>query len=131
MKVRWLLVGSLALGTGLSSGTTTAQRLSVLDLLDRYGGGQFEAVVEVLNGDIDFGDLLKQVRRDGPVWIDAAGSADRARREIVAVTFALEAARAGEWREWKLTQMQPQMCSGSGRVRAADERAVLEGAAAA
>ena len=46
MKVRWLLVGSLALGTGLSSGTTTAQRLSVLDLLDRYGGGQFEAVVE-------------------------------------------------------------------------------------
>jgi Tfp pilus assembly protein PilF len=114
MKVRWLLVGSLALGTGLSSGTTTAQRLSVLDLLDRYGGGQFEAVVEVLNGDIDFGDLLKQVRRDGPVWIDAAGSADRARRETAAVTLALEAARAGEWREWKLTQMQPQMCSGSG-----------------
>ena len=114
MSARWLLLASLVLGTALSGGQVAAQGLSVVGLLDRYANGQFDAVIDTLNGDVDFGDVLKQLRRDAPGWIDAAGSADRGRRELVAVTFALEAARAGQWLEWKLIQMQPQMCSAAG-----------------
>jgi hypothetical protein len=114
MTARWCVLAVLMIGAALSVRPATAQGLSVLALLDRYANGQFDAVVEILNGDINFGDVLKQVRRDAPGWIDAAGSAERGRRELAALMFALEAARAGEWREWKLTQMQPRMCSESG-----------------
>lgn len=65
-------------------------------------------MVAQLSGDVDLGDLLKQLRRDGPAWIDARGPGARAQRELAAATFALEAARAGAWDEWKLIQRGPQ-----------------------
>lgn len=107
MALRHLLVGSVVLAAAFAGGPSTAQRRSVTDLLDRYGAGRFDAVVEELSGDdLDFGDLLKQLRQEGPGWIAAGGAARRARRELTAATVALEAARAGEWHEWKAIQRQ-------------------------
>jgi hypothetical protein len=111
---RRLLIVVLALGTWFPHGPTAARAPSVIDLLDRYAAGQFDAVVQTLAGEINFDDLLRQLRRDGPGWIAAGGAGDRARRELAAATFALEAARADQWQEWKLIQMQPPACFDSG-----------------
>jgi tetratricopeptide (TPR) repeat protein len=106
--VRRLALSSLVLASVLTGFRPAAREMRVVDLLDRYASGQFAPVVEYLTGeDVDYGTILKELRRDGPSWIDAAAPAARGRRELAAATFALEAARAGEWREWKLIQMQP------------------------
>jgi tetratricopeptide (TPR) repeat protein len=106
--MRRFAVLSLVLASTLATGQSSPARLSTVDLLNRYASGQFAQVVEYVSGDVDFGGLLKELRRDGPGWIDAAGPQMRPRRELAAATFALEAARAGEWREWKLIQKQPE-----------------------
>ncbi|HVQ41913.1 MAG TPA: tetratricopeptide repeat protein, partial [Vicinamibacterales bacterium] len=80
------------------------------EMLESYKTGKFTAVVAELEGDIDFKDLLKQLQDQGPAWIEAGGPDDRDRRELVAATFALEAARADEWREWKFVWKQPPIC---------------------
>ncbi|MCX6539023.1 MAG: hypothetical protein NT151_08840 [Acidobacteria bacterium] len=98
---------SVILAMCVASGQPSAQRLSVTDLLDRYAAGEFEAVAAVLATKIDFADLLKQLKADGPAWTTAKGSEDRDRRELAAATFALEAARADEWNEWSRRQRQP------------------------
>jgi tetratricopeptide (TPR) repeat protein len=105
-----LLAVMFVFGTCLAAGQSSDRTPSVLQLLDRYADGQFDAVVQDLSGDIDFNDLLEQLRRDGPKWIAASDAADRDRRELAAATFALEAARVDAWREWKWIQKQPQMC---------------------
>jgi hypothetical protein len=87
----------------------TPRPATIIEFLDRYAAGQFDAVVEELAGELNFGDLLVQLRRDGPKWIDAAGPEAREQRELVAVTLALEAARADEWHEWKWIWMPPKM----------------------
>ena len=81
--------------------TPSAQGLVATDLLDRYFRGEFEAVIATLEQVSDFDDLLKQLKQDGPAWIDAGGAAVRERRELAAATLALEAARLGQWTEWK------------------------------
>ena len=114
MRPSRLLLLSLVLGALLAAGLSAARSVSVTDLLDRYAAGRFDDVVEELTGDIDYDEILKQLRRDGPAWIGAGGPGGRTRRELVAATFALEAARAGEWHEWKVIQKQSQMCTGEG-----------------
>ena len=109
MRFGRLLGLSLIGGACLSAGPTAARSLSVVDLLDRYAGGQFDTVVEELARVTNFDDLLRQLKRDAPAWLDAKGPADRERRELVAATFALEAARADEWHEWVWIQFQPPM----------------------
>ncbi len=96
----------------VTSTAPSAQRLSVTNLLDRYGAGEFDAVAAVLATKIDFGDLLKQLRADGPAWTTAGGTTDRERRELAAATFALEAARADEWNEWRQRLKQPWLPDG-------------------
>ena len=124
----------------LTSMSSRAQGLSVVEILDSYKAGKFAAVVAELEGDIDFKEVLKQLQDQGPAWIDAGGPDERDRRELVAATFALEAARAGEWREWKFIWKQPPLCpppppDGSPPSKAgcvsASERPRMEGAAAA
>lgn len=113
MFTRRFAVLLLVLATALTSGRPSARTAPVTDLLDRYLSGQFAQVVEALSADVvDYGAILGGLRRDGPAWIDAGGASARSRRELAAATFALEAARAGEWREWKLIQKQPPMCAG-------------------
>jgi len=106
---RIALVLLLASCAFLLSGRLTARQATVTTFLDRYAAGQFEAVVDELGGDLDFEELLKQLKRDGPGWIDAAGPELRERRELVAVTFALEAARADQWYQWKWIWLPPEM----------------------
>jgi tetratricopeptide (TPR) repeat protein len=104
----------LAVVSGLcfvAGGRPSAQALSVLDLLDRYAAGKFDEVTGELEGNINFDDLLKQLKRDAPAWFDAGGPADRQRRQLAAATFALEAARADEWLEWKWVVKNPKMCA--------------------
>jgi tetratricopeptide (TPR) repeat protein len=112
MTRRRCLSSVLVVWACIAGGRPAATSLSVTALLDQYAAGRFDAVVEALAADgVDFEDVLKQLRLDGPAWMDAGGPADRARRELVAATFALEAARAGAWRDWKRTQKQPLMCA--------------------
>lgn len=98
----------LVLGACVLASASPARSSAVLDLLDSYERGHFDAVVAALAATTGFDDVLQQLRRDGPAWIAAA---DSERRELVAATVALEAARAGAWREWKLIQRQPPMCA--------------------
>jgi tetratricopeptide (TPR) repeat protein len=81
-----------------------AQAPTAIGLLDRYARGECEPVVAALQGAHDFDALLKQLKHDGEAWMSAGGPADRSRRELTAATFALEAARADAWTEWKIVQ---------------------------
>ena len=90
--------------TCLTVGRPGAQAPTATALLDRYAHGEFDAVVATLGETKDLGDLYNSLKHDGPAWIDAAGPAEKSRRELVAATFAMEAARAGEWHDWKRVQ---------------------------
>ena len=94
---------AVALLAVLSLGSTQplAEDSSAIDLVERYAAGEFDEVVAELDRGADFERLLKDTRDQAPAWIDAGGPADRARRELAAATFALEAARLDQWREWK------------------------------
>jgi tetratricopeptide (TPR) repeat protein len=107
--MRRLLLACLVAGIAAGGHSTIARSTSVQTLLDDYHAGRFARAVDQLSQTADFDDILQQLRRDGPRWIDAEGAAGRAKRELTAATFALEAARAGEWQEWKWIQRQPRM----------------------
>ena len=100
-----------AASIGLAPGHPSAQAPTAIAMLDRYAAGQFDAVTAELASLKDFDDLLKQLRHDGQAWIGSGGASDRSRRELAAATFALEAARADEWTEWKLVQSHPEVPS--------------------
>src|SRR5688500_13817281 len=104
--MRRFLLLAIAVSTCLGAPRTSAHTVSVVEWLDAYRGGQFDRVVAELDRETNFKDILHQLRRDGPRWIAAAGPAEAPRRELVAATFALEAARVGMRYEWKLIQMQ-------------------------
>lgn len=84
-----------------------AQPPTVVSWLDAYAAGRAEQVATELRRVEDFDPILEQLKRDGPGWIAAAGSEQADRRELVAATFALEAARAGIGRPWKLLLSAP------------------------
>jgi hypothetical protein len=111
MKLRRFLILSIVVAVAPAIGRPAAQDRSVVAMLDRYAAGQFDAVVAELHGEIDFDAVLEQLEQGGQSWIDAAGAGHVRRRRLVAATFALEAARAGAWRDWKRTQRQPRMCA--------------------
>ena len=99
----------LAIGIVLAvvSGHAWAQEPSTLALLDRYAAGKFADVTATLAKTENFKRIYKDLRSDDvKAWLDAGGTGDRARRELAAATFALEAARADEWFEWKWIQRQ-------------------------
>lgn len=88
--------------------TTHAQAPpTVLSMLDAYAAGRFDQVVADLERTEDFTPILDQFRRDGPEWINSAGADKADRRELIAATFALEAARAAIGRPWKLLLRVP------------------------
>ncbi len=71
---------------------------SVTALLDRYSAGHFVEVIGTIEEDNNYDDLLKNLKKDAPGWIEAAGPGDRARRQLAAATLALAvAARAGDF----------------------------------
>jgi tetratricopeptide (TPR) repeat protein len=92
----------------------SAQGLVATDLLNRYLRGEFEAVVASLEKVSGFDDLLKQLKQDGAAWIDSGGATARERRELAAATLALEAARLGQWTEWKHRELYATPATGSG-----------------
>ena len=72
-------------------------------LLDRYLKGDFDAVVRDLQALESFDELLAQLTRGGPIWVDR-DPADRPRRRLAAATLALEAARVADKVDWKWVQ---------------------------
>ena len=72
--------------------------------LDRYLAGEFDAVAAELAAVRNFDNLREDLERHAPAWMTAAGDGERARRQLAAATFALEAARAAEHEEWKWVQ---------------------------
>jgi len=102
-----LVVAAVAACASGIGPTGTAQSSSVTPLLDRYLAGDYDGVVAVLDAPADFDDILKALQRDGPEWIASAPGEARDRRRLAAATFALEAARAGEWIEWKQRRLVP------------------------
>jgi len=113
--VRRFLILSLLLAVCLAAGGTTAREPSTIELLDDYVAGRFDRVVETLAGDAKFDEILEQLQRDGPAWIDVGGPTARARRKLAAATWDREAARGGAWHEWKHIQKQPRMCDHTGK----------------
>lgn len=106
MRLRRLLVVAVVIGWTCATTPSTAGGVSVVEWLDAYRAGQFDRVVAELDRETNFKDILNQLRRDGPRWVEAAGPSEIPRRELVAATFALEAARVGLRYEWKRIQMQ-------------------------
>jgi tetratricopeptide (TPR) repeat protein len=98
----------------LGSSAPVAQSTPVIGMLDRYLAGRFPEVVEDLRGRAAFDEILDGLRRDGERWIEAGGPSQRERRTLAAATFALEAARAGAWLDWKFIQQQPRVSFGDG-----------------
>ncbi len=96
-----LLAAAIALS---SVGVSTAQAPKALALLDRYARGEFDDMAATLGTVRDFSAIYKELRSEGPAWIEASGPADRQRRRLAAAMFALEASRAGEMDDWKLVQ---------------------------
>ena len=45
----------------------------VTDLLERYAAGDFSGVASTLDATTDFNELLKQLKRVAPAWLDAGG----------------------------------------------------------
>ena len=109
--MRRLAALSLAIVASISLPVGGARDTSVLQWLDAYLAGEHDRVVREVAELTDFEGILKQVRRDAPGWIAAGGSAQQPRRELVAATFALEAARIGARHDWKRIQKQPPMCA--------------------
>lgn len=74
--------------------------------LERYSRGEFEIVqAEMDAADEDaLNATLASLKDKASGWIASGGIGDRPRRRLAAATFALEAARAGEWDQWKLIQ---------------------------
>ena len=72
--------------------------------LDRYGRGQFDGVTAEFTSVKDYEAFYQAFTKQAPDWIAAGAPADRPRRELAAATFALEAARANELRDWKYVQ---------------------------
>jgi tetratricopeptide (TPR) repeat protein len=102
--VRMLVMVGLVLA-GLAGPSVSAQAPgTTMALLDRYARGEFAAVATELENVSNFKDLYQDLVGKAPVWLAAGGPADRPRRELAAATFALEAARAGEWQDWKLVR---------------------------
>jgi tetratricopeptide (TPR) repeat protein len=95
--------------TCLAGGGTAAQPPTFETLLARYSAGQFDQAVGDLRSLRNLDDLLAWLKEQGPAWIAAAGESQRARRELAAASFALEAARARVWDEWKWIQVQPEL----------------------
>ena len=93
------------------AGAAPRAGVSVGELLDRYAAGQFDSVVTELEALETWEPVLEHLRKHGDAWIAAKGPEAMARRELAAVTFALEAARAGQWHEWKIIRKQPPMCA--------------------
>jgi tetratricopeptide (TPR) repeat protein len=95
--------------TCLAGGGTAAQPPAFDLVLTRYASGQFDQAIAELAPLRNLEGLLDWLRDQGPAWIAAAGESQRARRELAAASFALEAARTRAWDEWKWIQRQPAM----------------------
>ena len=88
----------------LAGGRSRAQAPPVTAYLDRYLAGDFDRVLAEIAAKKDYDGLLKELEHGGAAWVDA-GKADRARRELAAATFALEASRLGyDTMDWKWVQ---------------------------
>ena len=110
MRVPALVVGAgwILSIAWLTSAQSPAPAPPAMSLLNRYAAGEFDAVVADLDAITDVQQLLDDLKTHADAWLAAGGTADRARREIAAATFALEAARIAEWREWKWIQKPPE-----------------------
>jgi tetratricopeptide (TPR) repeat protein len=92
----------LALGlTACLAAAAVSRSPATLSLLERYAAGEFDAVAVELSAFTEFERLLDDLKTSSEPWLAGGGVADRPRRELAAATFALEAARAAAWREWK------------------------------
>ena len=98
----WIrIVASVVLALALAP---RAQSSPVSTQLDRYYHGEYEAVASELAGLDNLDNVLDELKRDAPAWIEAGGPGERPRRVLAAATFALEAGRAGAFLEWKWLQ---------------------------
>ena len=109
-----VLVLPLVLTTLVVATPTTLPQPSLVQLFEQYAGGRFQDVEQHFAALANFDHVLEQLRRDAPAWMLAGGPDQRARREVIAATVALEAARAGATREWKWVQLQPRMDASNG-----------------
>ena len=75
------------------------QTVDVVALLDRYAHGGYDDVLRDLIAIGDVPAFAKELDRVGPGWIKAAGQDQAPRRQLIAASFALEAAVPHFWPE--------------------------------
>jgi hypothetical protein len=95
-KAPWALASVLVMGVALAAAPAPAQ-LNMARLLDRYGGGDFEAVARIVveAEASEPGSLMAELLTGGQRWIDRAPTAEGLRaRRLIAAAFALEASGA-------------------------------------
>ena len=98
---RVVVVAALALTGAASSIAAPQDRHRVVELLDRYDRGEFDAVVQSLVTAREVEGLRKDLEKSGLKWTMAAGPAAEPRRRLVAATLALEFANARLEDEWQ------------------------------
>ena len=92
-KASWAVGSLLVSGVALTAAPAPAQ-LNMARLLDRYGGGDFEAVARIVveAEASEPGALIGELVTGGQRWIDRAPTAEAVRaRRLIAAAFALEA----------------------------------------
>jgi hypothetical protein len=107
MRARLTGAAAILLLAVLAAPAPRAGTGPVVEWLETYAAGHYDRVVGAFTGDTDYDEVLRQLRRDAPGWIAAGGPSDIPKRELIAATLALEAARVGLRYDWKRTQMQP------------------------
>lgn len=115
LRHRALMALCAVAGVCSLSGRPVAQeKPGAIALLDQYASGQFDTVVAVLEGTEkgDFDGIFNDLKKHGPEWVAQGGAGDVLRRRLAAATFALEAARAGEWLDWKRITAVPSLSRG-------------------
>ena len=98
-KAPWAVGLFLVMAVALAAAPAPPQ-LNMARLLDRYGGGDFEAVARIVveAEAAEPGSLLGELVTGGQRWIDRAPTAEATRaRRLIAAAFALEAAGAPTW----------------------------------
>ncbi len=72
----------------------------ILDLLDRYERGEFEAVVHQLPEGRELVAIARALSEDGERWTNGSASNNSARKRLVAASLALEIAHLGLDDQW-------------------------------
>lgn len=78
-----------------------APAVALVEILNRYGAGQYEAALVAIDGLDSLDRAFTELRLAAPAWIQHGPSGSVSRRRLVAATVALEIAHARRTLSWR------------------------------